>query len=114
MVRRTVLVASITASLVAAAAYAGPASTAAPVAPLASAAMGQSGGAAPIVEITKKCPDLRYLGRDATFEITVTNRGGGAAQNVVVTDIITGSAQFVSADNGGSQQGNKVVWNLGN
>jgi len=109
-----VLVASIAASLVAAAALAGPASPVAPVAPIATAAMGQAGGAAPIVEITKKCPDLRYLGRDATFEITVTNRGGGAAQNVVVTDIITGSASFVSADNGGLQQGNKVVWNLGN
>lgn len=67
----------------------------------------------PILEITKKCPSLRYLGRNANFDITVANRGGGAAQNVVVTDTISGGVDFVSADNGGSREGNNIVWRLG-
>lgn len=66
----------------------------------------------PAVEITKSCPNLRYLGRDATFEITVTNRGGGAAQNVVVTDQIVGS-ELLSVDGGGVREGNNIVWRLG-
>ncbi len=102
---------SLVGYLLPAATAAGPAS---PVTPVAAAALGQAGGSAPIVEITKKCPDLRFLGRDAIFEIAVTNRGGAAAQNVTVTDVIDGAADFVSADNGGSRQGNKVVWSLGN
>lgn len=67
----------------------------------------------PIVEITKTCPNLRYVGRDATFEITVSNRGEGAASNVVVTDAIAGGTQFLSADNGGTQEGGNVVWRIG-
>lgn len=67
----------------------------------------------PMVEIVKKCPSLRYLGRDATFEIVVTNKGDGAASNVVVTDAISNNVEFLSADNGGTRQGNNVVWNLG-
>jgi uncharacterized repeat protein (TIGR01451 family) len=69
--------------------------------------------AGPNVEITKSCPSLRYLGRNATFDITVTNSGDAAAQNVVVTDTISGAIQFVSADNQGTRQGNNIVWHLG-
>lgn len=68
---------------------------------------------APQVEITKRCPQLRYLGREATFEITVTNRGSGAAHDVTVTDVIDGGLQFISADNSGQRQGNNIVWRLG-
>ncbi|MBN2448938.1 MAG: DUF11 domain-containing protein, partial [Lentisphaeria bacterium] len=70
--------------------------------------------AAPIVDITKGCPEMRYLGRSATFEITVTNRGDGSALNVVVRDVITGGVGFVSADNGGVREGDAIVWRLGN
>lgn len=68
---------------------------------------------APMIEITKTCPKLRYLGRDATFEITVSNKGNAAAANVVVTDVITGSLDFTSADNGGVREGSNIVWRLG-
>lgn len=67
----------------------------------------------PMVEITKRCPSLRYVGREATFEITVTNRGTGPASNVVVADALPAGAQFLNADNGGQLQGNLVVWTLG-
>jgi len=69
--------------------------------------------AGPVVDITKRCPNLRYVGRNATFEITVTNTGDSPAVNVVVTDTITGAMQFISADNNGARQGNNVVWRLG-
>lgn len=68
---------------------------------------------APMVELTKLCPTLRYLGRDATFELTVTNRGGARALNVVVTDSIPATVEFLSADSNGQREGGNVVWRLG-
>lgn len=72
----------------------------------------QSGGS-PNVGLTKSCPPLRYLGRDATFEITVTNSGGGDALNVVVSDELPAGLDFVSADNKGQKEGSNLVWRLG-
>lgn len=69
--------------------------------------------ASPIVEITKVCPELRYLGRDVTFEIVVNNRGDAPALNVVVKDTVVGGVQFLNADSDGVRQGNDIVWNLG-
>lgn len=74
---------------------------------------GGAATAAPIVELSKTCPALRYLGRDATFEVTVTNRGDSAASDVVVSDLIPSGLQFLSADNNGNREGNRVVWRLG-
>lgn len=68
--------------------------------------------ASPMLEITKVCPKLRYVGRDATFEITVTNKGGGAASNVTVVDTLPNGLDFVSADNNGSREGNNIIWRL--
>lgn len=67
----------------------------------------------PMIEITKKCPQLRYLGREATFEITVTNKGNAAAQNVTVTDAIAGGVEIVSIENNGTRDGSNIVWRLG-
>jgi uncharacterized repeat protein (TIGR01451 family) len=72
-----------------------------------------SANKAPLVDVVKRCPKLRYVGREATFEITVTNRGEGAASNVVVTDAIVGGTEFVNADNAGAREGNNIVWRLG-
>ncbi len=68
---------------------------------------------APALEITKNCPTLRYIGRDATFEIVVTNRGDGTANDVVITDVFAGPVQFLSADSNGARSGNNIVWRLG-
>jgi uncharacterized repeat protein (TIGR01451 family) len=86
-------------------------------APLAAAAAdGEASAAAlmkaPLLEISKSCPNLRYIGRDATFEILVANKGDAAAANVIVTDSLAG-VEFVSADNNGQREGNNVVWRLG-
>lgn len=67
----------------------------------------------PQIEISKRCPNLRYIGRDATFEIIVSNKGNGPANNVVVTDTLPTNAQFLNADSGGQKQGDRVVWNIG-
>lgn len=69
--------------------------------------------AAPIVEITKSCPGLRYLGRNATFEITVTNRGDSVANNVVITDKAPAGISLLKTDNSGSRQGDSIVWRVG-
>jgi uncharacterized repeat protein (TIGR01451 family) len=67
----------------------------------------------PILELTKDCPGLRYVGRNAIFEITLTNRGDGPANDVVVTDVISGRIDFIKADNNGVREGNNIVWRLG-
>ncbi len=74
---------------------------------------GTVASAGPNVTITKSCPGLRYLGRDATFDITVTNTGDSAASNVTVTDMVPNGINFVGADNGGVREGQRVVWRVG-
>jgi uncharacterized repeat protein (TIGR01451 family) len=69
--------------------------------------------AGPNVEISKTCPGLRYLGRDATFDITVTNTGDTAADNVVVTDMVPVGISFTGADNGGVREGQRIIWRVG-
>lgn len=69
--------------------------------------------AGPMVEISKSCPALRYVGREASFELTVTNRGDAPAFDVTVTDTIPDGLDFRSADNGGARQGNNIVWRVG-
>jgi uncharacterized repeat protein (TIGR01451 family) len=69
--------------------------------------------AGPNVTLTKKCPPLRYVGREATFEITISNTGDAAAQNVVVTDMLPDGVDYRSADNGGAREGNRIVWRVG-
>ena len=78
------------------------------------AAAPPAGQGAPNIVLTKKCPNMRYVGRDATFELGVTNRGTGAALNVVVTDTLPAGVEFLSADNDGKRDGQNVVWRLGN
>ncbi|MGE0482162.1 MAG: hypothetical protein AB7Q17_17005 [Phycisphaerae bacterium] len=69
--------------------------------------------AAPALTLTKKCPSLRYVGRDATFELTVTNSGTGPARDVVLTDVLPSGVEFVNADGGGTRDGNNIVWRIG-
>jgi len=82
--------------------------------PAVAAAPAPAAEGAPHVELTKKCPNLRYVGRDATFELGVTNRGTATALNVVVTDNLPAGVEFLNADNNGQREGNSVVWRLGN
>lgn len=82
------------------------------IAPLVVALAATVSFAGPMVELTKVCPELRYVGRDATFEIKVTNKGDAPAANVVVTDIIPSSLSFLNADNNGTRQGERIQWRV--
>jgi len=70
--------------------------------------------AAPNVSISKSCPGLRYLSRNATFEITVSNTGDSVAENVMVTDVIPSGLDFVSVEKPGKREGGRITWNIGN
>lgn len=67
----------------------------------------------PVLSITKTGPELRYLGRSVTYEITVANKGDAPAKNLVVEDKVPLGTQFVSASDGGRLMQGKVTWNLG-
>jgi uncharacterized repeat protein (TIGR01451 family) len=66
----------------------------------------------PVLTITKTGPERVFIGRPATYEITVTNTGDAPANNTVVEDVITGGT-FVSASDGGTASGGRVTWRLG-
>lgn len=68
----------------------------------------------PDLEVTKKGPDLRYLGRTATYEISVKNTGDAVARNTVLTDTVDPGTKFVRANKGGEFREGRVTWNLGN
>jgi uncharacterized repeat protein (TIGR01451 family) len=67
----------------------------------------------PVLVLTKSGPEKRFVGRPATFDITVANKGNAQAKDLVVTDTIPEGATFVSATGGGQLTEGKVIWNLG-
>ncbi|MCB0533439.1 MAG: M36 family metallopeptidase [Lewinellaceae bacterium] len=52
-------------------------------------------------------------GDETMFTITITNHKDETATNVVVTDPLPAGLSFISADNGGTDNGGVVTWNLG-
>lgn len=67
----------------------------------------------PMLVVTTSGPEKRYAGRIAQYDITVTNKGDGPANNLLVTDVIPAGATFVSASDEGETRRGMVVWNLG-
>lgn len=67
----------------------------------------------PALAVTKTGPGLRYLGRPATFDISVANRGDAPANNTILTDALPAGLDFMSADNGGQFGNGRVAWDLG-
>lgn len=65
------------------------------------------------LEITKTGPATLYIGRDATYTITVKNSGNGVAKSTVVEDAVPAGTTFKSATEGGALVGNTVTWNFG-
>ncbi len=66
------------------------------------------------LEIQKQGPANPVPGQDATYTLTVTNRGPGGATGVVVTDALPSGTTFVSATAGGTVSSGTVTWNVGN
>ena len=67
----------------------------------------------PVLVITKSGPELRYLGRSVTYEITISNKGDAAAEDVVVVDTLPTGVSSVVPSNEGSLAAGKVTWKLG-
>ncbi len=67
----------------------------------------------PELQLVKACPNLRYVGRTATFELTVNNPSDTPATNVVLVDPLPQGVEFVGADNDGRFSGGAVTWGLG-
>jgi uncharacterized repeat protein (TIGR01451 family) len=66
------------------------------------------------LKLTKSdSPDPVTEGSHLTYTIEVQNLGPAAATNVVVTDNLPGTVDFVSASNGCSRKGRKVTCSVG-
>ena len=63
------------------------------------------------VEITKTGPKEQQIGKNADYQITVTNPGDKSLTDVTVTDIAPNATSIVSA-NGATVNGNQAVWRL--
>jgi uncharacterized repeat protein (TIGR01451 family) len=67
----------------------------------------------PQLTVTCEAPGRVFVGRDINYRFTVKNGGTCAASDSVVSVPLPAGATFVSADNNGRLEGNRVVWNLG-
>lgn len=69
----------------------------------------------PVLALTAQCPAGGVTGRggrNLTFAFTVTNKGDAACSTTVTAPVPAGTS-FVSADNGGTNAGGNVSWNVG-
>jgi uncharacterized repeat protein (TIGR01451 family) len=73
----------------------------------------------PLLTVAITGPKQRFVGRPATYVITVTNTGTWQAEEVELSDELpdpkkyADAITFVRATEGGRQAGNRVRWNLG-
>lgn len=68
----------------------------------------------PVLAVVKHAPKMRYIGRNITYTITVSNKGDGVAKNCVVMDSVPAGCAFVTASGGIKPNAGKLSWNLGN
>ncbi|MCP4260175.1 MAG: DUF11 domain-containing protein [Planctomycetes bacterium] len=67
----------------------------------------------PVLVIENNGPKKHYLGRKATYEITIANKSDIPAKNTIVEDIIPIGATSIEANEGAKLSGSKLVWELG-
>jgi len=69
---------------------------------------------APQLAVNVEGPKLRYLGRQASYTLSVANNGTATANNVELVAVLPPNLQFVSADKLGQYdlQQHAVYWNL--
>ncbi len=67
----------------------------------------------PKLTLTKTGPDVRYIGRPAVYDITITNEGDAVAKDTVIVDDLSAGCNVTEASQGGQISGGKVTWNLG-
>lgn len=66
----------------------------------------------PDLQVSKKMADTQILGRNISYDITVSNSGDAVARNLVLEESVPAGASVVSASNDGRAGAGKVVWNL--
>jgi len=67
----------------------------------------------PVLSISKTGPEKLYIGRPATYEITVTNTSDVPARDAVVEDTIPEGMTSVKATAGAKLTASKLVWEIG-
>ncbi len=67
----------------------------------------------PMLAISKSAPAAVKLNEPVTYTLTVMNSGAATAMNVVVTDTLPISANFVSADKGVTPISDTLEWQMG-
>ncbi|MEN0019345.1 MAG: hypothetical protein AAF747_00515 [Planctomycetota bacterium] len=67
----------------------------------------------PVLTLTSDCRGQQFIGRPVTYDLTLRNGGNGESANTTVFATVPAGSTFSSATNGGTLQGNRVVWNLG-
>jgi uncharacterized repeat protein (TIGR01451 family) len=67
----------------------------------------------PVLAVDKTAPELRYIGRSAVYEITVSNTGDIAARETVLVDTVPDGTEFIQASDGGRFASGQVTWQLG-
>jgi len=69
---------------------------------------------APILQLTSSGTERIYAGRQATIDLTLTNKGTGDARDAILENIIPAGATFVSATSRATaDKDGKIVWNVG-
>jgi uncharacterized repeat protein (TIGR01451 family) len=66
----------------------------------------------PSVSITKSGPPMQFLGKDASYRITVSNSGDTALNGVTVTDNAPNNARITGAS-GTQVSGSQATWSVG-
>jgi len=67
----------------------------------------------PELAVTKTGPELRYVGRPVTYQITVANSGDAPARQTVLVDMVPAGTKFMEASHDGQLAEGKVTWSLG-
>ncbi|HCO94731.1 MAG TPA: hypothetical protein DIU00_12400 [Phycisphaerales bacterium] len=67
----------------------------------------------PVLTINKQGPERMYIGRPASYEITISNNSDVLAKNTVLEDTIPTRVTGVKATAGAKLSGSKLIWEFG-
>lgn len=67
----------------------------------------------PVLSISQKGPEKRYINRAANYDITVSNKGDGPATNTIIENPVPVNMSFEGASADGKLSNGVITWNLG-
>jgi uncharacterized repeat protein (TIGR01451 family) len=67
----------------------------------------------PVLTLTKTGPERRFIGRNITYNLRVTNEGNAPAVNTSLDDCIALNTTMVSASDGASISNRTALWDMG-